>query len=211
MLTPTDTIVAALSGPTNGALSVSVLAMPDPTFLVFGAKQYERDTGKPITVSEHFMTPPGAALPTYLCVKNGELDGTRRNSSATVTLNGTQVVGPSDLNQQVSGFRKRITLLPVGQTNVMDVQLQGTPGSRLTLCAAATDAAPPTIAVTTPATGLITRQTDVDAVGVVTDQTAVTITVNGQAATVTPGTPGQTSFTFKTPLATEGAAGLRTL
>jgi RHS repeat-associated protein len=41
-------------------------------------------------------------------------------------------------------------------------------------------------------------------VGVVFEQTAVKITVNGQLASVTPGTAGQTSFTSRVALATEG-------
>ncbi|MEO7181305.1 MAG: RHS repeat-associated core domain-containing protein [Gemmatimonadaceae bacterium] len=204
-LAPSDTIVAALTGPAGASMSVSVLAAPDPTFLVFGAKQYERATGAPVTITERFTVPAGGVAPSYLCVRNGELDGTRRNSAATVRLNGVDVVTQSELNQQVAGFSKRVTYLPAGQLNVLEVQLQGAPGSRLTMCATATDAAAPKITVTAPVAGLITRQTEVDAVGVVDDQTAVTVTVNGLAATVAAGTPGKTSFTARTPLATEGA------
>jgi hypothetical protein len=86
--------------------------MPDPTFLLFGAKQYERESGQPVTIVERFTVPAGGVSSRWLCVRNGELDGTRRNSSATVKLNGVDVVTPAELNQQVAGFRKKITLLP---------------------------------------------------------------------------------------------------
>lgn len=80
---PSDTIVAALTGPPGSAVTVSVLAAPDPTFIVFGAKQYERVNGSPVTVVERFTVPTGGVAPSYRCVRNGELDGTRRNSRST--------------------------------------------------------------------------------------------------------------------------------
>ena len=107
LVAATDTIVASLTGPANAAISVSLLAMPDPTFIVFGPRQYERARGAPVTVTEHFTLPAGAKSPAYLCVRNGEPDGTRRNSASTVTLNGVQVVGQSNLNQQVAGLHRQ--------------------------------------------------------------------------------------------------------
>ncbi|MEP6731929.1 MAG: hypothetical protein ABJE10_14875, partial [bacterium] len=70
-----DTIVATLTGPANSAISVSLLTLPDPTFTVFGPMQFERDNGKPITVTENFTLPAGAKSPAFLCIRNGELDG----------------------------------------------------------------------------------------------------------------------------------------
>jgi RHS repeat-associated protein len=145
--------------------------------------------------------PAGAAAPTYLCVRNGEPDGSRRVSSAVVTLNGVPIVSPSDLNQQVAGFRRKVTFQA---NNVLQVELRSAPGSRLTLCGVATDSAAPVITMTAPAAALITRQTQVDAVGMVEDQTALRITVNGALATVSGGTAGKTSFTATVPLPLEG-------
>ena len=45
LVTATDTLLAALSGPVNAAISVSLLTLPDPTFIVFGPRQYERAKG----------------------------------------------------------------------------------------------------------------------------------------------------------------------
>ena len=47
---------------------------------------------KPVTVTEHFSLPRGAAPPTYLCFRNGDPDGTHRTSSASVRLNGVEIV-----------------------------------------------------------------------------------------------------------------------
>lgn len=196
-----DTIVANLTGSFGSAISVSLLAVPDAKFTVYGPRTFERDNSKPVTISESFALPAGAKAPSYLCVRNGEPDGSRRNSSSIVTLNGVQVVGPSDLNQQVAGFLKPVTFQ---QNNVIQVQMQGTPGSRITICGMATDSLAPQLTITAPTPSLITRETQIDAVGVVVEQTAVKITVNGQPASVTPGTAGQTSFTARVPLTAEG-------
>ena len=84
-----------------------VAATASDTIVVFGPRQYERARGAPVTVTEHFTLPAGAKSPAYLCVRNGEPDGTRRNSASTVTLNGVQVVGQSNLNQQVAGLHRQ--------------------------------------------------------------------------------------------------------
>ncbi len=194
-------MIASLTGPANAAISLSLLTVPDPTFTVFGPRTYERDNGKPVLVTSTFTLPAGARPPSFLCIRNGELDGSRRNSSSRVILNGVEIIGPSDLNQQVSGFLKPVTFQP---SNVLQVEMRESPGSRLTICGMATDSLKPQLTITAPTPSFITRQTQIDAVGVVVEQTAVKITVNGQPASVTPGTAGQTSFIAHVPLTTEG-------
>jgi len=228
-LSATDTLIAALRGPAGSAVSITVLAAPDPTFYVFGPKQYERATGKPVTVTEHFSLPPGAAPPSYLCFRNGDPDGTRRTSSAVVRLNGVDILHATsddqndqkgqagqggqhqgqhaddeeehEVHSQTAAFRRRVTFLPA---NTLEIELRGAPGSRLTVCGLATDSLAPRLTITAPVPGFITRQGTVDAVGSVIEQTAVKITVNGLLASLTPGTAGQTGFTVKVPLAAEG-------
>jgi RHS repeat-associated protein len=201
IVTAADTIVATLTGPVNSAISVSLLTVPDAKFMVYGPRMFERDNGTPVTITENFTLPAGAKPPAFLCIRNGELDGSRRNSSSRVILNGTEIVGPSDLNQQVSGFLRPVTFQ---QNNVLQVEMKGSPGSRLTICGMATDSLAPRLTITAPTPSLITREAQIDAVGVVVEQTAVKITVNGQLASVTPGTAGQTSFTSRVTLAAEG-------
>ncbi len=183
-----DTLIATLTGPANAAISLSLLTVPDPTFTVFGPRTYERDNGKPVLVTSNFTLPAGARPPSFLCIRNGELDGSRRNSSSRVILNGVEIIGPSDLNQQVAGFLKPVTFQ---QSNVLQVEMRGSPDSRLTICGMATDSLKPQLTITAPTPSFITRQTQIDAVGVVVEQTAVKITVNGQLASVTPGTAGR--------------------
>ena len=201
IVTAADTLVATLSGPAGSAISISLLGVPDSKFLVYGPRTFERLKGTPVIVTETFTLPAGAKPPAYLCIRNGELDGSRRNASSRVILNGIEIVGVSDLNQQVSGLLKPVTFLA---SNTLQVEMNGTPGSRLTICGMATDSLAPQLTITAPVPGFITRQSTVDAVGIVVEQTAVTITVNGLPATVTPGTAGQTSFTAKVSLAAEG-------
>ena len=199
--TAADTLIATLSGPAGSAISISLLAVPDSKFIVYGPRTFERGKGTPVIITETFALPAGAKPPAYLCIRNGELDGSRRNSSSRVILNGIEIIGPSVLNQQVAGFIKPVTFQA---TNTIQVEMNGTPGSRLTICGMATDSLAPRLTITAPVPGFITRQSTVDAVGIVVEQTAVTITVNGQPASVTPGTAGQTSFTARVPLAAEG-------
>ena len=99
LVTATDTLVAVLSGPVNAAISVALLTLPDPTFIVFGPRQYERAKGAPVTITESFTLPAGAASPAYLCIRNGEPDGSRRNSSSRVSLNGVVIVSHSDASR----------------------------------------------------------------------------------------------------------------
>lgn len=192
LLLPTDTLVAIVEGGAGAYVTLSVLAAPDPTFAVFGPKTYERGRGVPAPVLERFTLPPGGGAPFRLCVQNGLADGTRRNSSAWIRINGVEVVREAELNMQVAGFIKEVTL-KAGE-NVMEVQLNGAPGSRLTLCAVATDVAAPRIRIAAPVPQLITRERKLDVTGVVLDETPVGVTVNGTTATVEANSPGETSF-----------------
>ncbi len=78
-------------------------------------------------------------------------------------------------------------------------------GSKLTICVMATDAMRPRVTITTPAPQAITNQAAVTVSGVVVEQTAVHIRLNGAQATVTPDTGGRTNFTGSVPLTQEGA------
>jgi len=60
----------------------------------FGPKQYTRTAGPTQTFTEVF--PRCAGAPCQLVVTNGSADGSNRISSASIFLNGKQILGPGD-------------------------------------------------------------------------------------------------------------------
>ena len=107
--------------------------------LVWGPKKYTRDTGKPVPVVENFTVekPKGKF---WLHVENGGSvrkpgekpfrEPVNQASSAYIKLNGVQVAGPDDFNQNVYGFTKDITLQA---NNTIEVEVRGIPGSYITV------------------------------------------------------------------------------
>lgn len=98
--------------------------------LLFGPTQYTRTSGPPNQFMETIPLPPTLAAPFRLHIQNGNPDGSHRLSSATITLNGTQVAGPSDFSQHVAAFDRAVTLQA---NNTLQVRLTSTPGSFLIL------------------------------------------------------------------------------
>jgi hypothetical protein len=116
---------------TGALLAWAPLAQGDP---LFGPKTFRRATGAPQEIVEHFAL-RGDASTFKIIVRNGLPDGTRRVSSAWVTLNGEQILGPSDFNQQVAEHRRPLALLPV--PNALRVRIAGAPGGQLTITVSA--------------------------------------------------------------------------
>jgi RHS repeat-associated protein len=180
-----DTLFATVQGPAGAYVTVSVLATPDPSFLVFGVERFIRNTGTPVTDTREFTVSPTAAAPFRLCIINGNTDGSQRISSAEIFINGIQVLSQNALNQHVASLSKEVPLQP--GTNVMTVTLTAQPQGFLDLCVTATDVTPPVLTINAPPPNLITRDTLVTVTGTVQDETPTTVTVNGQAAQVTGG------------------------
>jgi len=94
----------------------------------FGPKQYNRDKGKPVTVSESFSCLPqyaGAGFTLRLTTGGGS-----PVSSAVITLNGVRILKPSDFNRQVETIERSVD---VAVENEISVKLNGKPGSHITL------------------------------------------------------------------------------
>ena len=96
---------------------------------IFGPKQFTRSTGAPQEFTETFQNCETRAQ-YKLVVVNGGPDGSNRVSSASITLNGTEIVGPRDFNQQVARIERPISVVA---SNGLQVRLASRPGSFLTV------------------------------------------------------------------------------
>ena len=84
---------------------------------LFGPKEYARTTGTPNEFSERFDNcEPQSQY--QLVVENGKPDGTQRLSSASVLLNGTDVIRPNELNQQIGRLERPIPVSPINRLAV---------------------------------------------------------------------------------------------
>ena len=95
---------------------------------VFGPQKYTRTTGAKNVYETTVSVPSWVAGPFTLHIQNGEPNGSNRVSSAWITVNGVEVVHPSDLNQNVAALDRVVTLTP---TTNMVVTLASKPGSFL--------------------------------------------------------------------------------
>ncbi len=87
-------------------------------------KTYIRETQKPKVVTDNF-TVADLSGTFALVVKNGK-DGNNRVSSAVIQINGKQILGPSDFNEQVDLVTRDFTL---ELSNEITVELSSKPGS----------------------------------------------------------------------------------
>lgn len=176
-----DTLHVTVEGGAGAQLTVSVLATVDGSFPVFETERFIRQNGAPGTDLREFALPASAGAPFRLCLVNGDPDGTDRIASASIKLNGVEVVGSTDLSQQVAGLMRDVSLLT---ENTLEIRLTAQPDGFVDLCVMATDIAPPVMAISAPPPGLVTRDTLLTVGGTVEDQTAVAVSVNGVVATL---------------------------
>src|SRR5258708_27413276 len=132
------------------AAALDAGAQVTPSTPIFGATTYTRTTGAPNQYTTTFTLPAWIANPYDLHIVNGSPTGSDRISSATITLNGVQVAGPSDFNQNVATIDRSLTLQA---TNTLQVTLASKPGSYLTINVYGTNAdhTAPQIGIVTPA------------------------------------------------------------
>ena len=103
---------------------------------IYGPRKFTRSTGKPVVVTETFSVP--SATTYNLIVFNGE-KGKNRVSSATVKINGMQILRESDFNQQVNRIERSVSLPP---SNTISVELKSSPGSFITVSILSTNHPP---------------------------------------------------------------------
>ncbi|MBI5561462.1 MAG: PKD domain-containing protein [Deltaproteobacteria bacterium] len=108
---------------------------------VFGAKSYPRTTGKPDAYPDSFAVCNASAEKedhkktgkddndsgpaSYVLIVENGANGANRLSSASVTLNGKEVVKEKDLNMKIGRVEKAVTIRP---SNALTARVEGKPG-----------------------------------------------------------------------------------
>lgn len=149
---------------------------------VFGPKQYTRSTMAPHVFTDTFTH--CGTQPCQIVVVNGNSDGSNRVSSASILLNGIQVVGPADFNQRVSVIEKPVTL---AAENELTVRLASKPGSFVTVevqCLAS----PVVLSAVAPGVSLTDPTTLLSAVSIANTGTATAENVLVSSITLNSGT-----------------------
>jgi len=166
-------------------LSPSITSAGD---LVFGPVTCQRGTGAP-TVFIYSFSVPEPSRGFIFKVYNGGLEDTTYElvSSSTITLNGIQILGPSNFNQNVTSLEAPVSLQA---QNTLNVEVHGKPGGAIILKLY------PFVVLDSPTKGQIFKAQPVAVSGHLYS-TASSVSVNGLPATVS-----GTNFTAATiPLA----------
>jgi fibronectin type 3 domain-containing protein len=113
------------------------------SFTVFGLETFPRDSGTPFTITKSFSV-FNTNVPFTLEIYNGGLvDGEfEKVSSSVIGINGLQIVGPDEFNQNVPEVEKPVTL---STDNTISVEVRGKPGGAITIEIIGVDNDPPTI------------------------------------------------------------------
>jgi hypothetical protein len=114
---------------------------------MFGPKQYLRTSGAPDVYTDSFPAVTAITEEAKLIVKNGHWDDKNRitdaTSSASVVVNGVEIFGPNDFNQQVYLLEATIN---VAESNSITVELASNPDSYLTI-EVTQEIPPPTVTI----------------------------------------------------------------
>ena len=114
---------------------------------VFGPRKFARDKGKPEVEKVRFSVAKGGEDYAFRLVngdgdkgrdknrnwdkdRDRDRDGDSQVSSASITLNGVEVIGPSDFQRHEKVIERKVTLQ---KSNFLSVLLEGKPGSFITV------------------------------------------------------------------------------
>jgi len=123
-----DQMVAEFQRGTGpGALVLSLKAgsfqQEDGAFIF--AREFRRSTATPFTSEETFRAPAGKAI---LRIINGA--GAQAATSAHITLNGKEIVGPADFRRETHIIDVPVEL---ADANTVTARLDGKPGAKVVL------------------------------------------------------------------------------
>lgn len=145
---------------------------------VIFSRTYVRATGSPVTLTDNFSA-CDAAGQFLLVVENGP-GGTGRISSATIAVNGVEIVQQSDFNQKVELIQRPIP--NAAADNTLAVYLASPPGGTIRVSVRAVQSCG--MRITNPLDGSIVRGPQVLVQGTIPDAFGadVAVTVNGTRA-----------------------------
>jgi len=159
-------------------LAASVLS-PTVTFakdLVFGPVTFQRGTGAPTVFNLSFSAPEPSRGFIFKVYNGGPEDTTyERVSSSTITLNGVQILGPSNFDQNVTYLEVPVALQA---QNTLNVEVRGKPGGAVVITAY------PCVVINAPTAGQVFGATNPITVFGQLYFAATSISVNGLPATV---------------------------
>jgi hypothetical protein len=167
-------LVAAMAGISAAVLLCSP-ALAVGTFSAFGPMDFNRGRGKPVAATAVFsVLDPTASYTLHVYNAGKDKKGKqfeRTVAKAVITLNGTRIVWPDDLNKRVYHIQKPVDVLA---HNTLVVELRSSPGSGLTIEIIGLDSTPPAIAAlaTPPPNAAGWNRTDVTVTFVCSDTTS---------------------------------------
>ena len=116
------------------------------SYNVYGPESFIRTAGEPVTVTSEFTALSANNACTLTIMNGGLQDGEFEPvSSSIISLNGMQVVGPSEFNQKVTVIEKSVE---ISTGNELSVEVRGKTGGALTLQIICIDDDAPTITAT---------------------------------------------------------------
>ncbi len=116
--------------PWNRPAKAAPRAQSGETVTFYGPRQFDRQSGPPVTVTEQFSIPFGVIAPYTIQVVNGAPNGTQRVSSATIRLNGVELFSQNEIKDSTPAVSQTVALQTL---NVLEVRLTSAVGSFLTI------------------------------------------------------------------------------
>jgi RHS repeat-associated protein len=101
-----------------------------PDHTLFGPRLLQVTTSGSHEFSGAFTVPAAVGGPFTVRIVNGEANGSNRVSSATVKVNGVQIVGPGDFGPKVAAIERTLHL---GAKNTYEVRVNSARGSHMTV------------------------------------------------------------------------------
>lgn len=159
---------------TNFSLQSLSFAQSSP---IFGPNKYIRTTGIPNSYTDSFKANSTARY--NLIVENGE-GGKDRISSASISLNGQEIVKESEFNQRIDKIEKGITLQ---RENTLNIKLSSGPNGFIKLSIYCVSGCGLEVKITSPATGSVINKSKVIVQGNLSNVSGETgVTIQGSGA-----------------------------
>jgi hypothetical protein len=135
------------------AIVPSARADGGPNPVVFQAQTFVRAKNGPTNYNAAFNVPGWIVAPFNMQIVNGDPSGHERVSSASISLNEVQVVNSSAFSQSVGTLN--IAVSPAVGQNTLQVTVDGTPGSEITITITGTNAdqISPAVTIVNPTNG----------------------------------------------------------